>query len=184
VGGVERDCSHLDIGCMHGVCVEEDRSCWSKALADGTECGAGQTCHEGVCRRDEGCAAGEDCELACVDDDCHLSCDEANTCVVACELGADCDVDCRDTNNCAPACASSATCDVDCRDANNCDVSCVESSCEIRCAGAESCDGIVCGPGARCAIECDGSDCDFELCAANDVQQCPGDVLVCNGTCP
>lgn len=183
LGGVERDCSDLDQGCMHGVCVEENRQCMAKPVADGIPCGLGESCHEGVCRLDELCAPDQTCDLACTADECHISCDGANSCTIGCTLGADCDIGCQDAFNCETTCES-ATCDVDCRDATICDVTCSNSSCRIRCAGAVSCTEVVCGPGSSCEIECGGSDCDFALCATNDVQQCPGDFLVCNGECP
>ena len=183
MGGIERDCSELDGSCIHGACYEEGRTCLAKPDAEGTSCGLGQACHEGVCRTDEVCDPGQDCDLACAGGECHIACDGANTCTVACPSGTDCDIDCQGANTCAPSCES-ATCDVDCRDASNCNATCVNSDCRIRCEGAENCEEVVCTLGASCLIECGGSECEFALCSTNDVQQCPGDVLVCNGPCP
>lgn len=183
VGGIERDCSGLDQGCMHGVCIEEDRRCLAKPIEDGTDCGSDRTCLAGVCRTNQSCGSGLSCDQSCGGDDCHFDCQDADACTVACDSGSDCDVDCQDATSCAPTC-NSAECDVDCRNADSCDAVCSDSDCRIRCETGGDCSAIVCAAGSTCLIECGGGNCNFQLCATNDVQQCPGDVLICNGVCP
>jgi hypothetical protein len=181
-GVTDRDCSEFDQGCTEGVCIEAERRCVPKDVADGTNCGPGRTCSGGVCSG-SGCVADQSCDLSCDGEDCALDCEQAATCTIVCTADSDCDVGCQDIDECVGACESS-TCDFDCRGAVLCNAVCTDSSCRIRCEDAGNCNAIVCATGASCVIECGADTCAFALCAAGDEQQCPDGVLVCGTDCP
>ncbi len=92
--------------------------------------------------------------------------DNPGTCKLQCEGGADCAMDCDGTNNCEATCSGS------------------ETRCRIRCNDATNCDTLDCLDGAECIAFCGPpTDCSFDDCDEGG-QSCPGNVIVCNRSCP
>lgn len=129
----------------------------------GSWCEGTLACIDGVCTESARCAPEDDCALRCTSETCAMDCSGANTCEVECGASSLCRVSCVGTNNCEPRCS--------------------HGECEIDCVGANNCDHLRCADDASCMARCDSdSNCEFEKCAAPS--RCPGNVIVCNRSCP
>lgn len=182
--GVPKNCSFVDDACNTGVCGEEDDACILQPVANGTECGSGLVCAEGMCTAAQSCGGPDQtCSLACPGPACSFDCVDAGQCTATCGAGSSCVVDCSGADDCTATC-SGADCLVDCTDANNCALTCSGGAdCQVDCASANNCDQAICVQGATCALRCgDGNNCEFGVCEGGE-QQCDSGVIVCNGDC-
>lgn len=143
-------------------------------------------CSSGCCL--DSCGAG-DCMLQCtgVSCPCNLDCEQTNgKCETACSGNSTCAVDCTEVNNCEATCTGNATtCSYNCTDTNNCEVNCSNSAtCAVDCRDANNCDKMRCMSGASCIVDCTGANnCSFDTCNGGQ-QSCPGNIIVCNRSCP
>jgi hypothetical protein len=182
--GIAKDCSSLADACHIGLCDEDADRCYAKPWPDGTSCGVGGICLSGACSVVQRCPADGSCTFGCTDGNCAVDCGQADECSVACAAGTRCNLDCTEADECTLACTA-ADCRVDCTRADNCAIACLQGSCLIECAGANHCEQVVCTNGATCTLDCTGANhCDFAACSQGGIQQCPDNLLVCNGPCP
>lgn len=181
--GTAKNCGFVADACNTGVCSEQDDACIRQPVANGTPCGSGQACAEGVCTDPLSCGgAGQTCSLGCSGTACSFDCVDAESCTVACDAGASCILGCAGADACTATC-SDAECFVDCTAVNDCDPTCSGGHCQIDCTDANNCDQVICAQGATCAIQCAGANnCEFAVCEGG-VSQCDEGVIVCNGDC-
>jgi len=172
--------------CVPTVCVEETGECANTPVPDLTICGFGQVnqCVAGLCTVAEVCDE-EPCEVECDGVSCLYECPGAALCQPVCARArAACYFDCKSAVRCEATCAVNTRCTVDCRDAQQCAASCAYGAgCVVDCRGAYTCKGVVCLPGAQCALQCSpGASCEFSRCDTGPVS-CGPDRIGCGG-CP
>lgn len=139
------------------------------AVATGLGCGGDGDC-EGACECSGAeciCPSTGDCTIDC-GDDCDLQCAGSGNCDFFC--GADCLAACTGSGECSVSVGEDST--VRCTGSGDCDVAC-DGDCVVECPGSGTCI-VRCEPGLSCSIT---------NCSGN-VQSCPNDIQVCNGSCP
>lgn len=131
----------------------------------------------------ETCPGGNCLYLCDSDCACDVDCGQTNgDCELDCRNRAACTFDCQGSNNCLGDCRNDATCSVDCRQADDCIFTCRNDAvCNFDCTGANNCDQLSCRDNAQCT--CIGSACEFSRCDGG-LTSCPGNVIVCNTSCP
>jgi hypothetical protein len=141
------------------------------------------------------CPPACDCEMTCGGFGGGCVCGGSCPCTMTCGSGG---------TRCRPVCREMATCDIDA--AGSPDILCQGSSVcrveastgdrpDVECRDSATCD-VTCGPGAECSLQCSSAlatcilrcdpaalRCDLGGCSRT-VMSCPGNVRVCNGTCP
>lgn len=120
------------------------------------------------------------CALGCT----NGTCDPAGVCVIDCSVTGSCatsDVKCPPNVPCRVVCGDGAclkkiicglatSCEVQCAGANSCgdEIQCNNVPCEITCSGASSCDRRVkCGMSCSCDVQCTGTG------SCGEVSECP-----------
>ncbi|MBP7126341.1 S8 family serine peptidase [Myxococcota bacterium] len=88
--GDPRDCSGLTEECRIGVCSETTRSCIAENRLDGTACGDGYSCRDGLLVRPDSCIDGTCRDGGTVDCSPYAGCTEEKTCRSTCDDGRDC----------------------------------------------------------------------------------------------
>ncbi|RLB61409.1 MAG: hypothetical protein DRI90_11430 [Deltaproteobacteria bacterium] len=207
VGGPDNDCGMAPAECEEVVCDEQNTTCSTQGLANGTVCTAADLCLESTTCTNGGCTGtAKDCFFSPVPDDCHVSeCNPQNgQCepVIGNEGGA-----CTDAND---LCTVNKTCAAGvCQGGSPMDCSqltqgCVMGVCDTNngqcttqtvgqgqpcddldaCTTGETCNNGVCGGGTAvitCSQTGDGC-CPSNCTASNDYDcNCPGTFV--NGTC-
>lgn len=161
--------------------------------SDPPSCGNGRLessegCDDGALRPADGCS--ERCAVepgwTCRGEPSVCEPDCAAPCAGACPASGCCTLQCGQGADCRLLCPPGCRCRMDCTDSETCEVDCDgdQTVCEIACDGANNCDKARCQGGARCNLTCGtANNCSYERCDGPEAI-CPGDLRVCNETCP
>ncbi|MCC6876604.1 MAG: hypothetical protein IT378_20040 [Sandaracinaceae bacterium] len=124
------------------------------------------------------------CEVvprACVCSACTCSPQCSDDCEFACTMGSRCRIQGEGTTRIAGRCSAS-TCEIAARGSQNAAIACLNGAqCTVDCRQAADC-GVVCRDTSSCVVHCNGAGrCVMANCTPT---RCPGNILVCNATCP